>query len=665
MTATSTRSSWLRARCWGTYPLGQPLTVGGVRNPNSGLLYFPADEFCVYEIDPIQHKCTHLLYTGHPAGSLRGEPLIVSAPDDNGIDADWLLLAQADGLGATRLRAYRLPFGDDREAAPAALKPPPETPGWTWFPPSQNGEQLAMVGDTGVLGLFDIRQERNLKDPLLFPCLSHSLDLAPQAGAQARGRSEVVEVQGQDFWVLAGGALKRLSLELDPATGPRMKPAAGWKSLDLGSPLHASQVEPDPVRGGATLVLATQPLTQQICLATALDDQRGQILWQRQLGLVCQADPLELRRSGAEAPPLLLVLDQGGGLFAFDPARNANLADGDWREGGQFLFGALDDGPGAPPVLLPGPDGHSAYEIATPGDGKHLVIRRVEATPNDLVKEEHTIPLSAPLAGTPAVTDAMMILPLADGVLARVALPLTEQSVVVNGPNWRSRRAPPDARARLTVLGPDTFLTYDGFRGLTHWKWPLNDVWHMLPATLKEPPTLQAKEGGSLAADPVPLPEAKGSPRRVCIADVSGMVTLLTVEADGALKPGPHWSLGGRITAGPYVQAVDGATRIGCIVDGTRLAWIDPEKGSVLWTYPDKAGAALVGRPRLVGGMVMVADESGRIVGLKETGAPAGFEVQLQGSAAPTGAPAGFGNDRLFVPLTDGTVLLPKLERSR
>ena len=205
-----------------------------------------------------------------------------------------------------------------------------------------------------------------------------------------------------------------------------------------------------------------------------------------------------------------------------------------------------------------------------------------------------------------------------------MALPLTEQSVVVNGPNWRSRRAPPDARARLTVLGPDTFLTYDGFRGLTHWKWPLNDVWHMLPATLKEPPTLQAKEGGSLAADPVPLPEAKGSPRRVCIADVSGMVTLLTVEADGALKPGPHWSLGGRITAGPYVQAVDGATRIGCIVDGTRLAWIDPEKGSVLWTYPDKAGAALVGRPRLVGGMVMVADESGRIVGLKETGARPG-----------------------------------------
>ena len=126
-----------------------------------------------------------------------------------------------------------------------------------------------------------------------------------------------------------------------------MRPAPGWKSLELGSPLHASQVEPDPVHGRATLVLATQPLTRQVCLATALDDQVGQVLWQRQLGMVCQADPLELQRPGAAAPPVLLVLDRGGGLFAFDPARHANLADGEWREGGQLLFGALDDGPGA------------------------------------------------------------------------------------------------------------------------------------------------------------------------------------------------------------------------------------------------------------------------------------------------------------------------------
>ncbi|HVS37483.1 MAG TPA: PQQ-binding-like beta-propeller repeat protein, partial [Gemmataceae bacterium] len=338
-----------RGKLLGVYPLGQPLTVGGVRDPQTGLLYFAADAFCVYEIDPEHHKCTHVHYTDHPAGSLRGEPLIVTACDDAGVDADWLILSEARGLGRTGLQAYRLPFGDDRDAPAAPMKAPPAPPpappeisGWTWFPPLQNGEQLAMVGDTGILGLFNIRQERNLNDPLLFPALLGDVDLAADAARKDRGRAEVVSVQGQDFWVLAGGKLQRLFLELNAAAGPRMTPASRWKALDLGSPLHASQAEPDPVNGGTMLVLATRPL-RQINLATAVNDQTGRVVWQRQLGLVCRSDPLELRRFGGwQVRRQLLVLDQGGGLFAFDPARNADLKD-EWRDAGQQLFDGLDD----------------------------------------------------------------------------------------------------------------------------------------------------------------------------------------------------------------------------------------------------------------------------------------------------------------------------------
>ncbi|HVS34993.1 MAG TPA: hypothetical protein VMS17_05385, partial [Gemmataceae bacterium] len=269
----------------------------------------------------------------------------------------------------------------------------------------------------------------------------------------------------------------------------------------------------------------------------------------------------------------------------------------------------------------------------------------------------------APLAGPPAVMETMIILPLTNGQLFRLMLPLEEKPTLIAGPNWRSKQAAPDAPGRVTALGPDTFLTYDGARGLTHWKWPADAVWQVLPPN-KGVPTLRGKEGDSLAADPIVLPDAPEAPRRVCIADVSGTATLLTVQSDGALKPGRSWNVGGRITSGPYIQIVDGAARIGCVVDANRLLWIDPEKDSVLWTYPAKPGAALVGRPRLVAGMVVAADESGRIVGLKpETGESAGFEYQLQGSAAPTATPVGFGSDRLFVPLTDGTVLLPKVER--
>ena len=77
------------------------------------------------------------------------------------------------------------------------------------------------------------------------------------------------------------------------------------------------------------------------------------------------------------------------------------------------------------------------------------------------------------------------------------------------------------------------------------------------------------------------------------------------------------------------------------------------------------ADAALVGRPRLVDGLVVVADESGLIVGLDPATGKAGPEYRLHGSTAPAASPVGFGADRLFVPLSDGTILLPPVGRIR
>jgi hypothetical protein len=667
-----------QGRLLGVYPLGQPLTVGGAQDPATGLLYFPADEFCVYVINPEKHQCVGALYTGHSAGSQRGAPLVVTS-DPQVEDSSWLVLNQTSGLHAMQLRVYHLPFDDrDRERPPDKLVPEPPMPGWTWFPPYHDGEKLAMLGDAGVLGLFGIRQPRNPQDAPLFPLLPNNLDLetSPTAAiahaklsskeAGAYGRSEVVEVQGQDFWLLAGGELKRFSLGLSAAKGPQLTPAAGWDPLMLGSPLHQSQVEADPARPGTTLVLTTQPLKRQTCLATAVDDRSGEILWQRQLGLVCQGEPLELRPPGPNGTPVLIALDQSGALFAFDdPALHAALADGELRRSGQLLFDAMDDGPGAPPVLLPAPDGRSAFEIASPGDGTRLVVRRVEATANGLVKKEWSVALEAPLAGTPAVTDAMIVLPLGDGLLGRLALPLDEKSVIAEGPEWRSRRDPPNVRGRVLALGPEEFLASDGARALTHWQWHAPKDFESLPAGKKRP-TLQRKEAGSLTADPVLLPEVPNSPRQVCIAEVGGVVTILTVLNDGGLKAGRSWDLHGPISAGPYVQLLpDGATRIACVVNETQLVWLDPAKDGELWRHPAKPGANLVGLPRLVGDRVVVADELDRIVGLDPATGEAGPEYQIEGSTAPTASPVGLGGERLFVPLTDGTVLLPKVKSIR
>jgi hypothetical protein len=100
------------------------------------------------------------------------------------------------------------------------------------------------------------------------------------------------------------------------------------------------------------------------------------------------------------------------------------------------------------------------------------------------------------------------------------------------------------------------------------------------------------------------------------------------------------------------------------VVDHDRLIWIDPEKKSILWPYQGNPPAALVGQPRLVGGMVVVADDSGLIVGLDPNkGTVVGKELRLPGSTTPAASPVAFGADRLFAPLSDGTVLLPLLSQ--
>ena len=80
-----------------------------------------------------------------------------------------------------------------------------------------------------------------------------------------------------------------------------MKPAMGWEAPLLGSPSQAAQVENDDLRGGTTLILVTQPATRQTYLATAVDDRKGEILWQRQLGFVCRGEPLALRPAKGNA----------------------------------------------------------------------------------------------------------------------------------------------------------------------------------------------------------------------------------------------------------------------------------------------------------------------------------------------------------------------------
>jgi hypothetical protein len=83
------------------------------------------------------------------------------------------------------------------------------------------------------------------------------------------------------------------------------------------------------------------------------------------------------------------------------------------------------------------------------------------------------------------------------------------------------------------------------------------------------------------------------------------------------------------------------------------------------WIYRTD-GEAILGQPQLIEGLLVVALQSGRYVGLDPTtGKAVGPGYTLRASAVPAASPMSFGPDRMLTPLSDGTALLlsPKLLR--
>jgi outer membrane protein assembly factor BamB len=650
-------------RLLGRYKLGQSLSVGGTRLGETKLLFFPGDDSCVYVLDVGRRRCHAVLYTEHAAGLLRGEPILLPSEerrDDGQLDPNapgYLVLSLEHGLDATLLRTFRLLPPDPRAEAGAKESrlraervdmPERRLRGWPWFPPHRDPEKLVTVTDAGVLGLFGIVQAANKDDPL-FPLVrvpgadEGSVELP--GGGSARGRAQVVHAQGDDLWVLARGRLLRHSLTLTEK-GPKVVPHSEWgQPLDLGSPLHESQTDD----AGTTLFLVTQSPNGRACLATAVDAETGHVRWQRQLGLVCHGDPLPLGDD-------VVALDQGGGLFLFDAKRHPDDAEAQWQSGGHGLAKPLPEGVTGSAYLIPGPDGKSVYEFTCPDPGKRLIVREYFAGRG--AAAEHVFDdLPARLAGTPAVGPKRVLLPLADGSTRQLRLPFGAESSS-EGPPWRASRVHPEAPGHAVWLGGDDFLTTNGQRGLTRWHFREGVIFEAVPEGKDaKKPTLELPE--RVAGAPAVLSRAgDGTVLRVCVADEGGTVVLFEGED---LKPARQWALKGPVTAGPFARG----GMAGCVVGKRRLVWLDPAKDDPLWTYESR-GEDIVGRPQVADGMVLVADLSGRFVGLDPaTGQARGPGYLLRASVGPAATPVGFGPGRAFAPLTDGTVLLLPLHQLR
>jgi outer membrane protein assembly factor BamB len=635
----------------GFYDLGQPLTTGGVRQPGTDLVYFAADNFCVYALDAAKRTCAAVLYTGHPGGSLLSPPTVLGvthSADGKPSAGGYLLLAQADGLDAMKLRAFALP-ASDADAGPVQEE---RLEGWGWFPPRADGDSLAMVTDAGDFAVYGIEPRADRSAPLFPRFRARIPPGAFDTGGQAR--AQLVHAEGGRYWVLAHGGLHRLQALFSRGQGPHLEPP-GPALLRVGSPLHAAEPRAD---GGLALYLVTQFGDGETCVATAVDGQ-GKKRWQRQLGLVCRGQPVAV---GGR----ILAQDLAGRLFLFDAANvlprsdlaclgasNLGLMRSPLGHGPILAASTLFPGRvlerawcfagrrqreaevGAPTHFLPA--GGLVYAVAAvPGAGG--TVLRVSSFPGGKAPGAPGSALKAPLAGPPAVVGKGLILLLTNGVLVYQPLAGGEEKT---GPNWRAAGADAGAAGHVVALGTDEFLATDGNRGLKRLSCDGQAFETRAAAELPD----------RIVAPPAVLPREGGREPRVCVADSAHVVTLL--DGDG-LAPLRRWRLSGAITSGPFVRG--GA--VVCVVDGRKVVWLDPEKNEPLWSADFRAD--VVGQPQLIDGVLVVADQRGQIQALDPaTGKAAGPGYAVVASAAPTAAPMAFGADRLFVPLSDGTVLLP------
>jgi tetratricopeptide (TPR) repeat protein len=595
----------------GSYSLGQPLVLGGVRQPGTSFVVFPADSYSVYVLDVAKRTCAAILYTGHPPGSLRGLPVIWNEGEGH---AGWLLLNQASGSDSLQLRPYALPV---RETNEKPVAPDIHVRGDSAAPPWFESGRLALATDAGLMALFGIRQKGN-RDPLIFRTLNEDYRLESEERAR-RGRALIVYAAANDYWVVTGGKLHRMESTITLKSGPAL--SARWpQPLEVGSPLHAGQIHVG-ANGQATLIIVTQELDKPTCWVKAVAAEDGQVLWQRQLGMVATDPPV--------AAADTLLCPDARGVFLFS-SNQPPAPDGGWHSPGNFYGNASKA---------------TGQWACSRGTGfVHLTwgpepILRLQIIDKREMVSSHSFPLPALPLGTPALGSDFVLVPLANGIICRVPL---GASSIANGPEWRGVGVDETQPGYIVALGNNDFAVTDGGRGLTRFHCGDAKVWD--------------RQGRvELPHRIIAAPAVLGN--RLLVADASNTVTLLEGES---LLAGQRWSFGGKITAGPFVRG--GGTAV--VVGKNRLVWLEPGKDQPAWAYDFVA--PIVGQPEMVEGLLVVADLQGNILGLDPTtGNPVGPGYRLKANEAPTTAPIAFGQGQVFMPLMDGTAVVLPLSKLR
>lgn len=617
--------------------------------PGTHRLFVPGDARRVFEFQvgtesadgsPVPPRLTRDILTGHPRDALTGTVLLTGRNPDG--SPRYLVLTQADGPDAMKVRGFALDGGDPPPSADVAVA------GWSSFPAATNGERVVIASDAGMYAVLGVNQTGNSDRPIFaFPgSPTQTGPTSPTSPTGTTGTagttgttgpieprelqpSLVVSVNEDAAWVVLRRELVRLRTAVDPVRGLRI--VRHGPAIPVGDPVHRAQVRPGLNLG----VVVTRAPAGTGMYATAFDLHTGQIRWRQQLGTVGT-----VWKATPDGVPLLV--DENGGLFRADDAT--------------VIAEPVAEPIGPAHVLTAGSPVWGIVPVRVPS-GNRLRVRQIEWTgkaddvatnrPQYRLLRDTDIPLPALPVGKPIPHVDRFLVPLADGYLYRLA---TDGRSLERGPRWRASTAPDDAPCLLCAMDSNRFLATDGNRKITLHDWPIDSktpsrtvaTWESRDAIVLDPLLVQA------------------APLRFVIADQSGGIALF--EESTPLDSVRRWRTSGMPGIRLDRFRTGKGTRIVFARDRRSLVCLDLERpeSEPLWTAPEAAlpeGLELVGWT-VQNDRLLVTDQTGRVLIVDgETGQILSNPLPHRESDLSAGPAVWVGSETILLPMLSGTVL--------
>ncbi len=649
----------------GRIQLAQTAGPGPVVRPGTGLIYLAGDARRVFVIDagainddgvPLPPRCVQVIATGHPSGTLRTSPVLIG-PAGYTTGERWMVLAQANGPTATKIRAFQLPV---IATAPIDGTPPAEfaaaaaaelpVPGWVWFPPVTDGERLAMVTDTGHFRLFGVNQPGNF-DRALF------LLPTPDPTATAEGTVRpglIIPAEESAFWVVANGVMQKYQLALVPARG--LEVARIGSAVPLGDPTQAPQLN----NRSDSACLVVRPPNSAGSRAVLVNLATGELRWQRQLGIVPAVPPIPQEGS--------VILAAEDGALVSIPSMGATTSGSTTVAPPAWVLAGASERANGPTRVAVSADRKTIFTI-TPIDGieagKPVAKWLIRKLTGGQVSHEGTAIAPGIIAGDPVIVGDAVLVPVADGLVYRhsAGTGRANPDTLLAGPSWMSGATPgatpaTAAQGFITPVTASSFLTNDGGKKLAQWNWPKAGQWTQIGG---------GWELRERAAGPgMVLPATADEPAQLLIADVTGNVWLYA--ADRAGQPTRRWRPGTGLPSGTPTSGFTSQTLgnnrspLTYTVANQFVVCLDPTKETVRWfkKLGSDGNETLVGSPSSVGdGRWLISDLSGRVKILDKDGETVGtLATTLRGAVPATSM--GVAGETIMAPLSDGSaVILP------